>query len=182
MNVNPQSVMMANNSEDKENKEIKQLKEELNKSKSIIDSLNSRIKELEARLQNENQMNLNKIKELENKIIQKDNELNKLRTQLTNFIFNNQNLSINNQQNNNVQNIDKSVTFISSDQKLCFSVPCSGSSTFAAVEEKLYQQFPEYRETNNNFLINGKKILRFKTINDNNAGTGFPVMLITPMD
>ena len=74
--------MMANNSQDKEIKEIKQLKEELNKSKKIIDSLNARIKELEASKQNENQMNLNKIKELENKIIQKDNELNQLKMQL----------------------------------------------------------------------------------------------------
>ena len=174
--------MMANNSEDKENKEIKQLKEELNKSKKIIDSLNARIKELEASKQNENQMNLNKIKELENKILQKDNELNQLRMQMMNSNFNNLNLNVNNQQNNNIQNIDKCVTFISNDQRICFAVPCSGNSTFAAVEEKLYQQFPEYRETNNSFLINGKQILRFKTINDNNAGTGFPVMLIKPLD
>ena len=163
--------MMANNSIDKENKEIKQLKEELNKSKKIIDSLKARIKELEA----SNQMNLNKIKELENKKIQKDNELNQLGMPK---MYSN----ANNQQNNNIQINDKSVTFISIDQKICFSIPCSGNSTFAEVEEKLYQQFPEYRETNNNFLINGKQILRFKTINDNNAGTGFPVMLIKPLD
>ena len=173
---------MANNSEDKENKEIKQLKEELNKSKKIIDSLNARIKELEASKQNENQMNLNKIKELENKIIQKDNELNQLKMQLMNANVNNLNLNVNNQQNNNIQNTDKCVTFISNDQRICYGIACSGNSTFAEVEEKLYQQFPEYRETNNNFLINGKQILRFKTINDNNAGTGFPVMLIKPLD
>ena len=174
--------MMVNNSEDKENKGIKQLKEELNKSKKIIDSLNARIKELETSKQNENQMNLNKIKELENKIIQKDNELNQLKMQLMNANINNLNLNVNNQQNNNIQNIDKCVTFISSDQRIFYGIPCSGNSTFAEVEEKLYQQFPEYRETNNNFLINGKQILRFKTINDNNAGTGFPVMLIKPLD
>ena len=174
--------MMANNSEDKENKEIKQLKEELNKSKKIIDSLNARIKELEASKQNENQVNLNKIKELENKILQKDNELNQLRMQLMNSHSNNFNLNVNNQQNNNIQNIDKCVNFVSIDQRISFAVPCSGNSTFAEVEEKLYQQFPKYRETNNSFLINGKQILRFKTINDNNAGTGFPVMLIKPLD
>ena len=99
-----------------------------------------------------------------------------------NFNANNLNLGVNNQQNNNFQNNDKCVTFISNDQKICYGIPCSGNSTFAAVEEKLYQQFPEYRETNNNFLINGKQILRFKTINDNNAGTGLPVKLIRPSD
>ena len=30
------------------------------------------------------------------------------------------------------------------------------------VEEKLYQRYEEYRETNNNFIGKGKIILRFK--------------------
>ena len=59
-------------------------------------------------------------------------------------------------------------------------MPCSGNSTFAEVEELLYREYPEYRETNNIFLANGKEILRFKTINDNNVGTGRPVMLTIP--
>ena len=59
------------------------------------------------------------------------------------------------------------VNFISTDQMIHFSVPCIGSNTFAEVEEKLYEQFPEYRETNNLFVANGKQILRFKTISEN---------------
>jgi len=46
------------------------------------------------------------------------------------------------------------------------------------VEEKLYQEYPEYRETNNTFLAQGKIILRFKTIDQNNIGTGKPVILV----
>ena len=181
-NVNPQPAMMADNSQDKENKEIKRLKEELKKSKIIIENLNARIKELEASNQNENQTNLRKIKELENKIIHKDKELNQLKMKMMNFKVNNLNLNTNNQQSNNFQNMDKCVTFITRDQKICYEIPCSGNSTFATVEEKLYQQFPQYRETNNNFLINGRQILRFKTVNDNNAGTGLPVTLIKPSE
>ncbi len=158
-----------------ENKEIKQLKEELTKSKKIIGQLNDKIKELENKLKNENNKYLNKIKELENNLNQKNNELNQLKAQL-------QNNNVNNQLNNNVQNKDKSVSFISSDSSIFFSVPCSGNSTFAEVEELLYREYPDLRETNNNFIANGRPILRFKTVNENNAGTGRPVMLIKPIE
>ena len=72
------------------------------------------------------------------------------------------------------------VNFISSDQKVHFAAPCIKSNTFAEIEEKLYQQYPEYRETNNNFLANGTNVLRFKTIAENNIGNGLPVTLIVP--
>ena len=91
------------------------------------------------------------------------------------------NININNLNNPTInQNNDKCVTFISSDQKIMFGIPCSGNSIFAEIEEKLYKEYPEYRETNNIFLANGKEILRFKTINDNDIGTGRPIMLVKP--
>ena len=70
--------------------------------------------------------------------------------------------------------------FISKDSKLHFAVPCLDYNTFAEVEEKLYQKFPEYRETNNNYIANGEQVLRFKTIKSNNIGNGLPVTMIIP--
>ena len=61
-----------------------------------------------------------------------------------------------------------------------YGIACPGNSIFAEIEEKLYKEYPEYRETNNIFLANGKEILRFKTINDNKIGTGEPIMLVKP--
>ena len=72
------------------------------------------------------------------------------------------------------------VHFISTDQKVHYSVPCIQNNIFAEVEEKLYKEFPEYRETNNQFIANRKEILRFKTINDNKIGNGYPVTMIIP--
>ena len=72
------------------------------------------------------------------------------------------------------------VNFISGDQQVHYAVPCLKQNIFAEVEEKLYQQYPEYRETNNNFIANGKLVLRFKTIEENNIGNGKPVTLIVP--
>ena len=72
------------------------------------------------------------------------------------------------------------VNFISTDSKVHYAVPCLDYNTFAEVEEKLYKQFPEYRETNNSFLANGSEVLRFKTIKQNNIGNGLPVTMIIP--
>ena len=72
------------------------------------------------------------------------------------------------------------VNFISGDQQVHYAVPCLNSNTFAEVEEKLYQQYPAYRETNNNFIANGNLVLRFKTIGENKIGNGKPVTLLVP--
>ena len=72
------------------------------------------------------------------------------------------------------------VNFISSDQIVHYAVPYVKTNTFAEVEEKLYQQYPRYRETNNNFIANGNLVLRFKTIGENKIGNGLPVTLIVP--
>ena len=66
------------------------------------------------------------------------------------------------------------------DQKINYTVPCLKSSIFAEVKEKLYQEYPEYREANNSFLANGMQILRFKTIEENNIRKGKPLMLLNP--
>ena len=66
------------------------------------------------------------------------------------------------------------------DQKINFPIPCIKTDIFAQIEEKLYKEYPEYRETNNYFLYNGKQILRFKSIEDNKIGNGFPVILYKP--
>ena len=111
-----------------------------------------------------------------------------------NFIIDNQTNNIQNFQNNKFQDMNyntkqlnmisktqmKCVTFISSDNQLVYGIPCSGENIFAEIEEKLYQEFPIYRETNNNFYSNGKEILRFKSINDNNIGNGKPILLVRP--
>ena len=110
-------------------------------------------------------------------ISEKDKELNNLKLQLKNI----SNINKNNLNNSSInQNTDKCITFISNDQNIIYGIPCSGNSIFAEIEEKLYKEYPEYRETNNIFLANGKEILRFKTINDNNIGTGKPIMLVKP--
>ena len=165
---------MGNNYNNSQN-EINNLKSELSKANKIINEQKLKIQELQTQLNiyNNNINNLNNnIKNYQNIINQKDIELNNLKNQL---------LSNNNKIINNF-NLDEimCVNFISGDQQIHYAVPCLKSNTFAEVEEKLYQKFPVYRETNNNFIANGNLVLRFKTIGENKIGNGLPVTLIVP--
>ena len=67
---------------------------------------------------------------------------------------------------------------MSGDRKINnIGIKCLKTDTFAEVEEKLYQIYDEYRESNNIFLTEGKTILRFKTIEQNNIKDGTIVQL-----
>ena len=68
--------------------------------------------------------------------------------------------------------------FKSNDGKIDYSIPCKDSTTFVKMEEKLYDEYPEYKETDNFFLVNGNRVKRFKTIKENQIKNGKPVILI----
>ena len=140
--------------------------DDLKQANKIIEEQNSTIKELQNKLNAYSNIFNNFINEINN-ISQKDSELNNLKSQLNN----------NNSNNVNLDDI-VCVNFISSDKKVHYAISCLKTNTFAEIEEKLYKQYPQYRETNNNFMANGKQIIRFKTIEENNIGNGLPVTLI----
>ena len=60
-----------------------------------------------------------------------------------------------------------SVIFVSVDQKIHYSLICKNTDIFSNVENALYKQFPEYKETENYFLINGVKVNKYKTLTEN---------------
>ena len=66
------------------------------------------------------------------------------------------------------------------DQNVHYAVAAVKNNTFAEIEEKLCKQYPQYRETNNNFIANGATVLRFKTIAENKIANGLPVTLVVP--
>ena len=71
-----------------------------------------------------------------------------------------------------------SLNFSSADQTIHYSIACMTTDTFAEVEEKLYQKYEEFRETNNNLIAKGKTLLRFKKICDNGIKDGDTIQLI----
>ena len=172
-NIIPTNSLIQKSQKSNSN-EINNLKNELFKANKIIEQQKLIINELQNKLNNYNATinNLNNnINNYKNIIIQKDAELNNLRTQL-----NNNNIIPNKVYFNDIM----CVNFISSDQNVHYAASCLKTDTFAEIEEKLYKQYPQYRETNNSFLANGTQVLRFKTIAENKIRNGLPVTLIVP--
>lgn len=60
-----------------------------------------------------------------------------------------------------------SIIINSSDQKIQHSIICKNTDKFIKIEAILYKEYPEYEELSNYFLSNGKKISKFKTLEEN---------------
>ena len=61
-----------------------------------------------------------------------------------------------------------SIKFISTDQKINFSIVTKNNDNFTKIENKLYEKYPEYEEFDNYFLVSGRKVIKSRTIEANN--------------
>ena len=150
---------------------IKELEDKLNKANKIIMQQRIEIQELKNRINFFEDNESNAITQLKTEITMKENELTQLKYQIQNSDSLNEKIAL--------KDI-KCILIKSVDQNILYSIPCTGHETFAEIEEELYKEYPEYRETNNTFLSNGTEILRFKTINDNKLESGKAIILIKP--
>ena len=158
-------VVTDNNSKDNNSeliKEIKELKEKWIKANKTIDEKNAEIEELKYKITMIKSESMNQVNNLLDSIEKKDEQIKSLKKELE-----------------TLNKADKmSVTIISNDQRVIYSVPCNPDTIFSEVEEKLYKSYPEYRESQNTFLFKGNLILRYKTISENKIKSGDTVMLM----
>ena len=137
-----------------ENEVLKNEYEFLNKENSSLKN--------ELTIKNED---INKYKEelnnLKNLLIIKDNTINDLNNKISNLNINN------NTQNVNINDI-KTILFKSVDHKVDIGFSCQDSDIFVRIEEKLYNEYPDYKDLNTYFTVNGLAIKRFRTIKENN--------------
>jgi len=59
------------------------------------------------------------------------------------------------------------IKFISTDKTINFNTFAKKSDIFTKLEAILYENYPQYKESENYFLVNGKKVKKLKTIEDN---------------
>ena len=185
-NQNTNSLMEENNrlkqqlsqKEQYYNNEINKLNLELNKykqeNKNLQNSINNLISNNPMNFQNNfNQINIltNENNNLKQKINDKEKEINNLKLQLKNNKPNKPKLF-------ELDDIIV-VNFMSTDQIIrdC-SIKCLKTDRFFEVEEKLYQLFDEFRNTNNVFAVRGNTILRFKTLSENGIRDGDKIQLL----
>ena len=165
--------LLNNNEKDntKFENEIKSLKEENTKLKNELVKVNKIMANINNNILNQKETNnFNEINYLKEIIKSKDKEIDYLNIQLKNIQSDNKLLV-------DYENIIV-VNFVSLDNKLNCGIKCLKSNTFSEVEEKLYQRYEEYRDTNNNFITNGNTVLRFKKICDNGIKDGDVIQLI----
>ena len=150
-----------------ENEKLKvELNNYISENKIIKDELNN-LKKLKEAFREKLNKNENKIKNL-------TDENTKLKNELLKVDINSTNAEKLSEEDNNII----SLNFISDDQKINYSIKCLKTDIFFEVEEKLYQKYEQLRETDNNFIINGKTVLRFKKIYDNDIKDGDTIKLI----
>ena len=119
-------------------KEKEELIEQLNKEKNKIEELKKENNNLKQKLENYNLKNTKKSEYLVKSINQGDKIL------AVNFV------SIGN------KDIEH------------YNLICKNSDLFISLEERLYKDFPKFKEYNTLFKVNDKTIKRFKTIDENN--------------
>ena len=175
-NQNYNDLLQKLNNEKLKNKkledEIQRLKIKLNELKNNNNNLINENNNLKLKLGNSNQlnqmnqfnqMNINEINNLRQIIIQKDKEINELKLKIPNEYVKMKNIMV--------------INFLSTDQNIRCGIPCLADDTIAEVEEKLYQQFNEFRNTNNILLSGGNIILRFKKVRENNIHNGDTILI-----
>ena len=143
-------------------KRNQELLEENIKLKEIIE----KEKLIRKNLEEENKKLKEKIKSLEKEINNKNEELKKYL--YLNDIDNsdlNQNMIISKQSGEKII----SVLFMTMGNQDIFnySMPCRTTDLFVKLEEKLYNEFPKYKDYETYFQVNVRRIKRFKTIEEN---------------
>ena len=71
-----------------------------------------------------------------------------------------------------------SIIFISNDQQIHHSIICKNTDIFINVEKSLYDELPEYKETDNFFMVNGMKVNKFKSMDENKIKNNSIITLV----
>ena len=130
-----------------------------------------------------------KIKELELKIKEKDIIINEEKIKNENLnkkIKELENITNNNLQNSNIIELENeiklfreycnfsegeklvSIKIISGEQDIDYSIIIKNTELFSKIETMLYNKYPKYTDTENYFLVSGKKVNKHKTLEKNN--------------
>jgi len=59
-----------------------------------------------------------------------------------------------------------------------YTIPCKSTDLFVRLEERLYNDYPKYRNFETFFMVNTRRILRFKTL-ENKIKSGDIISLFT---
>ena len=138
----------------------KLLKEEKNKNNNLIKE-NTRLKEENNKKQNNhNYYNSNLNIDITKALLEKDKMINELNNKLKRYPF----------ELNDGEYLISLIIYLPNQAQ--FSMICKNTEKFHKIEERLYEKFEKYKETDNFFLFYGKKVSRFNTLKENFINDG----------
>ena len=126
--------------------EINKMKKQLNDKDEIIKNQELKIKEHENTIEN---ARINNNKELEKLM----DEIKKIKSIIPFEILPEEKIM--------------AIIFQSDDQNILHSVLCKNTDQFKRIKDIIYDKYPEYKENENYFLFNGKKINENETLEEN---------------
>ena len=137
---------------------FEKIKEKQNKKNIDLEKTNEilkkKIKNLENNINN-NKLN-QEIKDLKDKIEKlemKEKELNELKSKLPFELAKNEKIMF--------------IIFKSMNEEIIYPIICKNTDTLLNLEDKLYNEFPEYKKYNFNYIYGGKKIDKLETLEEN---------------
>ena len=135
--------------------------EQLSNEQKKVKKLNDKIKLYE------NNGDVKKIKELEEIIISLNSKINKLEN------------NIDKDKVTTLKSGEEIVAlfFTSEKQDIHRPISCKNTDTFAKIEEKIYNEYPKYKDYNTYLTVNGNVIKRFKTIDENKIKDGNTIII-----
>ena len=173
-NLNKKIVKLTNSLNDKEKiiKEEKEIKNEKNNIIKDLENNNEKLRKelkdltneiIKMKIKEKNSKEINdlikgdlkneKFIELIEKLEAKEKEIKEIKSRFPFELSENEKLI--------------SVIIVSTDQKIHHSFICKNTDKFTKVEYLLYEIYPEYMETDNYFVINGNKINKYKSLEEN---------------
>ena len=135
---------------------------------------------------NNNNIIIEKYENDMNKLREKNKELEKLidkqKQEINDYIF----------KLNNLSDTNRAITYKPGDKIISvlfmtqgnndifnYSMPCKSTELFIRLEERLYIDFPKYRNVETFFMVNANRILRFKTLEENKIKSNDIISLFT---
>ena len=148
---------------------VNELNDKIKKYEELIKSKNKEIKELK---KFNDSININEDKNISNldkdiTIKQLYKDIDELKNKLLLYPF-------------ELSNGEKLISVIISslDEKILYSIICKNTEKFSKLEEKLYKDNPEYSNFDNYFMINGNRVDKMKTLDENKIKDSDIIILI----
>ena len=116
--------------------------------------------------ENPNKYSAEKFLQIMEELREKENELKELKSKIPFELLKNEKLM--------------TVIFNSNDQKVLYSIICKNTDTFSRLENELFkvEEYKEYKEAENYFILKGKKVNRYETLEENGIKNNDVITLV----